>query len=199
MRKISAILLAGAAVLSLGAFALPAANRAPTIHEMTIQLPGGGTETIRYTSKAAPEVSFNQAPLAMAWPAPAEFGWEPSFAAFDRLAAEMDREMGALLRQARTFAPWSTNSELNQAALRDLGAGGSAYTVVSETIGNNVCTRMTQITTPPNGGKPKVVSRTSGNCNASPAGAGTAPNPASVQTTADHGVVQTTAIPRMAL
>ena len=45
MRKISAILLAGAAVLSLGAFALPAANRAPTIHEMTIQLPGGGTET----------------------------------------------------------------------------------------------------------------------------------------------------------
>ena len=199
MRKISAILLAGAAVLSLGAFALPAANRAPTIHEMTIQLPGGGTETIRYTSKAAPEVSFNQAPLAMAWPAPAEFGWEPSFAAFDRLAAEMDREMGALLRQARTFAPWSTNSELNQAALRDLGAGGSAYTVVSETIGNNVCTRMTQITTPPNGGKPKVVSRTSGNCDASPSGTAVSSNRLGAVPIAAQGTIPAAAVLQTAL
>jgi hypothetical protein len=107
--------------------------------------------------------------------------------------------MDALLRQANTVARWSASSDLSQAALKDLGAGGSAYTVVSETIGNNVCTRMTQITTSPNGGKPKVVSRTSGNCDASPAGAGTAPNPSSVRTTAVHGAVPPIAVPRTAL
>jgi hypothetical protein len=194
MRKISAILLVGAAVLSLGAFVLPAASKGPAIHEMTVQLPGGGTETIRYTGDVAPKVSIVRASLAVVWPAPIELGWEPSFGAFDRIAAEMNRQMDALLRQARTVAPWSATNDLSQAALNDLGAGGSAYTVVSETFGNSVCTRMTQITTPPNGGKPKVVSQTSGNCNASPTGAGTAPNPASVQTTAVHGAVAASAV-----
>ena len=45
MRLIHASLMVGAAVLGLGAFALPAASKDPAIHEMTLQLPGGGTET----------------------------------------------------------------------------------------------------------------------------------------------------------
>lgn len=199
MRLIHASLLAGAAVLGLGAFALPAVGKDPATHEMTIQLPGGGTETIRYTGDVAPKVRFVDAPFAIAWPAPVAFGFGPSFAAFDQIAADMDRQMDALWRQARTMASWPADGELSQAALENLGPGGSAYTVVSQSVGNNFCTRMTQITSSPNGGKPKVVSRTSGNCDANPASAETAPSPASAQTIADHPAVPATAVHRTAL
>lgn len=40
MRLIHASLLVGAAVLGLGAFALPAVGNDPAPHEITIQLPG---------------------------------------------------------------------------------------------------------------------------------------------------------------
>jgi len=199
MRLIHASLLVGAAVLGLGAFALPAAGNDQPTHEMTIQLPDGGTETIRYTGDVAPKIHFVDAPFAIAWPAPVAFSFGPSFAAFDQIAADMDRQMNALWRQAQTMASWPTNGELSQAALQNLGPGGSAYTVVSESVGNNFCTRMTKITSSPNGGKPKVVSRTSGNCDASPAGAGTVPSHASAQTIADHRAIPAAAVQRTAL
>jgi hypothetical protein len=199
MRLIPASLLVGATVLGLGAFALPAAGKDPAVHQMTIQLPDGGTETIRYTGAVAPKVSFVETPFAIAWPAPIAFGFEPTFAAFNRIAADMDRQMDALWQQAAALQNWSNGGDLSQAALQNLGPGGSAYTVVSESFGNNVCTRMTQITSSPNGGKPKVVSRTSGNCNVGPVGTGTAPNPSSVRTIADHPATPATAVPRTAL
>lgn len=199
MRLIHASLLVGAAVLGLGAFALPAASKDPATHEITLQLPGGGTETIRYTGDVAPKVTFAQAPFGVAWLAPVAFGFEPSFAAFDRIAADMDRQMDAFWRQARTMVRWSPDSSLTEASLPQLIPGGSAYSFVSESFGNNVCTRMTEITSSPDGGKPKVVSRTSGNCDASPSGALTAPNPASARTIAVHNAVPATSVLRTAL
>ena len=196
MRLIPASLLVGAAVLGLGAFALPAAGKDPAVHQMTIQLPDGGTETIRYTGEVAPKVSFVETPFAIAWPAPGAFGFEPKFAAFDRIAADMDRQMGALWQQAATPQKWFNGGDLSQAGLQNLG--GSAYTMVTESFGNNVCTRMTQITSSPHG-KPKVVSRTSGNCNASPVGTGTAPNTSSARTIADHPATPATAVQRTTL
>lgn len=199
MRLIHASLLVGAAVLGLGAFALPAASKDPATHEITLQLPGGSTETIRYTGDVAPKVTFAEAPLGVTWAAPMSFGFEPSFAAFDRIAADMDRQMDAFWRQAQTMARWSPDSNLTEAALPQLIPGGSAYSFVSESFGNNVCTRMTEITSSPDGGKPKVVSRTSGNCDASPTGALTAPNPSSARTIAVHNAVPVTSVPRTAL
>jgi hypothetical protein len=199
MRLIHASLLVGAAVLGLGELALPAAAKDPAVHEMTIQLPGGGTETIRYTGDVAPMVTFVQAPFAVALPAPVDFGFAPSFAALDRIAADMDRQMDAFWRQAQTIARWSPDSSLTEASLPQLTPGSSAYSFVSESFGNDVCVRMTEITSSPNGGKPKVVSRTSGKCDASPTGALAAPNPSSVRTIAVHNTVPATAVPRTAL
>lgn len=199
MRLIHASLLVSAAVLGLGAFALPAVGKDPAIHEMTIQLPRGGTETIRYTGDVAPKVRFVDLPLTIAWPAPVAFGFGPSFADFDQVAATIDRQMDALWRQARTMTSWPANGELSQAALLKLGPGDSAYTVASEFVGNNFCTRMIEITSSPNGGEPKVVSRTSGNCDAGPASAGAIPGPSSAQTIADHPAVPATAVQRTAL
>jgi hypothetical protein len=198
MRLKHASLLVVAAVLGLGAFALPAAAN-PATHEITLQLPGGGTETIRYSGNVAPKVTFVPAPFGVAWVAPMAFGFEPSFAAFDRIAADMDRQMDALWNQAQTMVRWSPDSSVTEASLPQLLPGGSAYSFVSESFGNSVCTRMTEITSSPNGGKPKVVSRTSGNCDAGPTGALTAPNPSSARTIAVHNAVLATSVPRTAL
>ena len=199
MRLIHASLLVGAAVLGLGAFALPAVGKDPAPHEITIQLPGGGTETIRYTGHVAPKVRFDGTPFAIAWLAPTAFDFGPSFAAFDQVAADLDRQMSALWRQAQTMANWPANGGLSQAGLANLGPGTSAYTVVSQSFGNKVCTRVTEVTSSPNGGKPKVVSRTSGNCDGRPAGTVMEPNPSSVRTIADHRPIPATTVPRTAL
>ena len=198
MRLIHASLLVGAAVLGLSAFALPTASKGPAVHEITLPLPGGGTETIRYTGDVAPKVTFAQAPFGVAWPAPVAFGFEPSFAAFDRIAAVMDRQMDAFWHQAQTMERWSLDSSLTEVALPQSVPGGSAYSFVSESFGNNVCTHMTEITSSPDGGKPKVVSRTSGNCDAGSTGASTAPNPSSARTIAVHNAVPATSVPRTA-
>ena len=197
MRLIHASLLVGAAVLGLGAFALPAASKDPATHEMTIQLPGGGSETIRYTGEVPPKVIFAADPFGVAWTAE-PFAFDPSFAAIRRIAADMDRQMDAFWRQAQIMASWPAAGGLSQAALSNLAPGSSSYSVVSESFGNNVCTRMTEITASPNGGKPKVVSRTSGNCDGSPAGASTAPT-SGATTIADHHAIPATQVHRTAL
>ncbi len=199
MRLIHASLLVGAAVLGLGALALPAAAIDPAVHEMTLQLPGGGSETIRYTGDVAPKVTLVQAPFDVDWSTPVTSGFAPSFAALDRIAADMDRQMDAFWRQAQTMARWSPDSSLTKASLPQLMPGGLAYSFVSESFGNNVCTRMTEITSASNGGKPRVVSRTSGNCDASPTGALADPNPSSARTIAVHDAVPAAAVPRTAL
>jgi hypothetical protein len=200
MRLIHASLLVGAAVLGLIAFTLPGTGKDPTVHEMTIQLPGGGSETIQYTGKVAPKVSFDQRPFLLTWPAPIAFGFEPSFAALDRIAADMDRQMDTFWRQADTMAR-RESPDLDQVEIQNLSPGASAYSIMSESFGNNFCSRVTEITTRPNGGKPKVVSRTSGNCNASPGGALTsAPNSSSgAKSLAIHSAIPATSVTRTTL
>ena len=199
MRLIHASLLAGAAVLGLSALALTAAGASPATHQMTVQLPGGGTETIRYTGDVAPKVSFVQEPFAIAWPAPVAFGFAPSFVALDRIAADMDRQMDAFRHQAHTMANLPANGDLSQAAVQNLGPGTSAYTMVSESFGNNVCTRMTQITRPSNGGKPQVVSRTSGNCDAGLAGTEASSNQSGAKMIAIHNAIPAPVVPQTPL
>jgi hypothetical protein len=152
---------------------------------MTLALPGGGSEVIEYTGTIRPKVTVTQmplygTPLFAAWPMPPIFGAfapSPDLVAFSHWAAHLDRQVNAFWHQA-----WSGQGVPIQAALKNLGPGGSIYSVVSSSSGNNFCAHMTSITTPVDGGKPKVVSRTSGNCgalhahgtlSAGPLGAGT--------------------------
>jgi len=163
MRKIHTALLAGAVVAGLGAVALPSlASPKPTPHELTLWLPGGGTETITYEGSAAPQVKFHQS--AVMWPAPFWAGWVgPSFVALDPVIADMDRQFEMLADLP--FLMQRPDQPLT-AALSNLPAGTS-YSMVSEASGNGVCTRFTQVTQAPGNAEPKIVSQSSGNCGAS--------------------------------
>lgn len=163
------IILAGAAVRALaGTTAWASGALTQPVHQITIQLPGGGIETIQYAGDVAPRVTVGQAPLGAAWPGMIPFGPDPAFASLERLSAEMDRQMDALFRQAEAMAraPLPDNQALFDASLHNAPPGSASYSWISTSNGSNFCARMTEITTSSNGGKPNVVTRSSGNCGA---------------------------------
>ncbi|HUB84464.1 MAG TPA: hypothetical protein VL971_02140 [Rhizomicrobium sp.] len=148
-------LLAGIAAAAIIGFAGLADAQAPAIHTMTVQLPGGGLETIRYTGDVAPKIVV--APAGM--PMPAAF--MPTFTAFDQIAAQMDRQMDAMMYQMRAMPmmPMMSMPDMNQlmqAAARN-GGGFCAQSVSITSTGN---------------GPAKVVRHMAGNCG----GAALAPN-----------------------
>jgi hypothetical protein len=168
MRKIHAALVAGAVVVGLGAVAGLAAF-APFLigpkHELTLQLPGGGSETIAY-SGTAPKVTFHPERFTAFWPAPSYNWMMPSFVAFDPFIADMNRHLD-MLATTPLLIPSAPDQPLSAAAFSNLPTGTS-YSMVSETIGNGVCTRFTQITKAAGDAKPKVVSQNMGNCGNGP-------------------------------
>ncbi len=190
MRKIHVALLAGAVVVGLGAVAgLAAFAPSQKSHELTLQLPGGGTETIAYSGKTAPKVTFHPDRFAALWPASAYNWMVPSFVAFDPFIADMNRHLD-MLASVPLLIPSAPDQPLSAAALSNLPVGTS-YSMVSETTGNGVCTRITQITKAAGDAKPRIVSQNMGNC-----GTGLKPAVASQPTQAAKAVnLRTTAGP----
>jgi len=170
MHKIRNTLLAGAVVVGVGAVASLAAFT-PSFaksgaHELTLQLPGGGSETITYAGDTAPKVTFQTHQIAAAWPAPFFAGWAvPSFVGLDPVIADMNRQF-EMLAKLPLLMPQMPDQPLSAAALGNLPAGTS-YSMVSQTTPNGVCMRYTEITKAPGDAKPKVVSQSSGNCGTS--------------------------------
>jgi hypothetical protein len=181
MRNRSTAILAGFAALALAGTAALAAGNAVSFHEMTVRLPGGGLEHIRYTGNVAPEVIVDATPFGVFWPVPVGVAPASGFAAFDRLQAQMDRDMSNLLHEARAMesASFAERPGLDEAALKGLGPGSSSYSVVSFSSGGGFCTQSVRISTPANGGKPQVVSKRSGDCGAQSGGAATSGDTAS--------------------
>lgn len=141
-----------------------AAAQQPAMHTMTVKMPDGGIATIRYSGNVAPNVTFGRAPWSAAF-----FGASSPFAAFDRISAQMNREMDVLLRQAHMLAlPFADSNPLFHATLHPDGnrapSGLMQYSMMSTLSGNGSCTRSVAITSSGNGAKPHIVSQTSGHC-----------------------------------
>jgi hypothetical protein len=159
MNTLRKLLIAGAAVLSLGGVAGSALARAVETHVMTVQLPGGGVEQIRYSGDVAPEIVFGPAADVGFW------GWDAPFADLARISAEMDREMSGMFREIEAMPAVPVNG-WSEAALANLPPGTQSYSYVSTFSGNGVCGRSVQVTSEGPGHKPQVVTRSFGNCGA---------------------------------
>jgi hypothetical protein len=164
--------MASAAATTLAGVSGVAAAQSTRAHVMTVQLPGGGVAQIQYTGDVPPQVTVSDALVAAPTSfspvfaaMPSMFGADSPFAMFDRISAEMDRQMAAMWRRAEMLSAQSP-SQLTEAAMRNLSAGSEGYSFVSTLSGNGVCVRSMQITSSGNGAVPKVVSHSSGNCEA---------------------------------
>ena len=182
MRISTSLIIAGAAVIGLAGLA-PTIARELDTHTVTVRVPGGGVETITYTGKVAPQISFQQVPVSgpvdgsfVAF-APFSSFAGPSFAGFDRISAEMDRQMDAMMRQALMMAAMPQQSPLYHATLNGVPEGAATFSMVSETSSNGVCTHVTRITQGAGDAKPQMVSQTSGNCGQAVHGAQPASDP----------------------
>jgi len=166
MRNIRNAVLAGAlALVAIGA----AVAASHDTHVMKVRMPDGSVAHIAYQGDVAPKVSV----VPMAMPGLPEALFEPfamptaiemaPFAALDRVAAQMDREMNAIMQ--KVSAP---DGKLDMASFGTLPAGTMQYRFVSTSTGNGTCSRSVQMTSAGDGQQPKVVQTSTGDCKGMP-------------------------------
>lgn len=163
-------LMAGAAVALIAGTAVIARAASPAFHELTVALPGGGVEHIRYSGDVRPEIvvlprAAVADPLAAAFAPPFD-AWH-GFAQLQQISQALDAEMAAQMRamQAQTHAlEAAAQSGRYDAAFGTLPPGAVEYTQISTFSGHGVCTRTTRLATPAGGGRPQFVSDVSGDC-----------------------------------
>lgn len=136
---------------------------------LTVQLPDGATEQITYSGDVAPQVSFTPPPTA---PAAQTIDWAsgpPSpFALMQQVAAQMDRDAAAMMRQMREIAvqPMAGPGQPIQIDMTKLPAGTQSYSFVSTLSPSGVCSQSTEVIAKGPGQKPQVITHRSGNCGA---------------------------------
>ncbi len=155
MRTTRLTLLTGSAAIALAGFATIAPAATPEAHVLTLRLPGGQVEQVRYAGDVPPTVVL--APQSVV----TSFAPAAPFALLQQISADMDRQAAAL------FA--------NMTMLPSSGFGG--FGLVPVMSGPGVCSRSIQITFAGTGQAPQVVSHTSGDCGPAPAGAAPAALP----------------------
>jgi hypothetical protein len=172
VKKLPAIAI-GVAAAALAGTAI-AATTAKT-HKMDVPLPDGSIAHITYVGDVAPKVSVDPRPLAYGqadWAAPF-----PSFAGFDRMIQEMNRQTEQMMRQAQQMSARPGVAAPYIASYSNLPAGQTSTTVVSVSNGGATCTRSTEVVSQGPGKPPKVTSSVSGQCGPS------APSPGAVTRT----------------
>jgi hypothetical protein len=183
MRIAPKLLAAGVAAAALAGVAAVAQTR--HVHVLTIRLPGGAVEQLRYSGDATPRVTVDDGRVPIETAASAE-DFDVPFAALEHIQAQMEREMDAMLAGAPMGAPTAVGTgqldQLQRTGLTNLPPGVSSYSVVSTFSGGHACTRTTEVTSQGAGKSPQVVSRTSGDCGAAaqpakPGGARFVPDP----------------------
>src|SRR5947199_9703710 len=126
--KLSAILLAGAAAAIAGT-ALAATSNS---HVMNVSLPDGSVAHVEYVGNVPPKVTVAPAP-------PSREAWIaglPSFAGFDRMFEQMDRQMRQIEQMARQPIGnpgmlRGTAPGMNVASYGNLPVGADSVSVVS--------------------------------------------------------------------
>jgi hypothetical protein len=168
MRTVQTSLLAGAAMIL---FAGVAQAQSPGAHLLTIHLPGGGIEQIRYSGDVPPEIFLRpDAALADSSLLFSAFGPDSPFATLDRISEEMDLRAARLLEQAEAMTRQlpSGPDQVIEAHAGGLPPNGQSYTFVSTTSANGICGRSVEVTSSGNGGRPHVVTRSFGHCGGRP-------------------------------
>jgi hypothetical protein len=148
------VLAAGAAVLALTGLAGVASAETADTHVMTVWLPNGVVEQVRYSGNVPPQVVFVPDAVAPDAVVPDAVAYESPFAMLDRMTALMDRQAEAMTRTINAMMAQPFQAPPTEAA----------FGAVPTRAG--VCMRSVQITYTGHG-QPHVVSQTAGDCGSS--------------------------------
>jgi hypothetical protein len=142
MRTTRVALLTGAAAIVLGGLAGMAEAKVPETHVLTLRLPDGQVEQVRYVGDLPPTVVVAPAAISTS-----SDPLDP-FAMLEQVATEMDRQAEVLFRNIDALST----------------SDGGSFGMIPVLSGPAVCTRSVQITYAGDDQAPRVVSRTSGDC-----------------------------------
>jgi hypothetical protein len=160
VRKLPAFALTAAAAALAGT----AVAAAPNSHVMNVSLPDGSVAHIEYVGSIAPKVRIDPRPTAEA----AADAWGmpfPSFAGFDRMIAQMQRQSQQMMQQAQQMSRSPNGIAAPYiASYGNMPAGQTSTTVVSVSQDGSTCTRSTEVVSQGPGKAPKVTSSVSGQC-----------------------------------
>jgi len=177
VRKLPAFVFVGAAAAVLGGSAIAASPAATSskaaspktakTHVMNVPLPDGSVARVEYVGDVAPKVTV--APRTMA--AMGDWGPQmmpfPSFAGFDRMIEEMQRQSQEMMRRAQEMArrpAGAPGAAPYIASYGDMPVGQSSTTIVSVSNNGVTCTRATEVVSQGPGKPPKVTTNVSGKC-----------------------------------
>jgi hypothetical protein len=90
----------------------------------------------------------------------------PSFAGFDRMFEQMQRQSQEMIRRAQEMTHRPAGAAPYIASYGNLPAGQTSTTVVSVSSGGSTCTRTTEVVSQGLGKAPKVTTNVSGQCGA---------------------------------
>lgn len=168
MRTVQALLLAGVAAAGL-ALAAPgfAQGTHANQHVLTVRSPSGELAEVYYYGDTPPRVLFEGRSFA---PAANLFAPDPAFEDMDRIAAHMNAQMEAMLRQAEAMAGAAPPQQVQQIAG---GAGAAGF-----------CMQSVQVTSLA-GQAPRVERRSYGDCAGGAAAPSRAPAEAHASGNAD--------------
>ncbi len=177
MRHPRTLIVVGLSAIALvGAAGWAAAQSRAHTHVMTVRLPNGAVEQIRYTGDIAPRVAVSAlgAPIVLATPTAAPFDWAGPFALMDQITARMDGQSLGMLQQLGALAMPGPQA----AAEFGVPAIGQGLSFASSLTGKGVCGHSVAITSTGDGKAPQVVSKSWGDCAAAPAAKPAAAAPA---------------------
>lgn len=171
MSKFRVTALAGVAALALAGTAFAATSKSPASkdHVMSVALPDGSVAHVEYVGDVAPKVTIQPRTFA-------DFGWAPmsmpSFAGFDRMIEQMNRQSEAMMRQAQEMQHQPAGGLASKyiASYGNMPSGATSTTIVSYSNGGQTCTRTTEAVSQGVGKPPKVTSSVTGDCDAAAPG-----------------------------
>lgn len=162
--------LAATALVAAAGFAGLAAAHVERSHVMSVRLPDGSVEHIRYQGDQPPQIRLEAEPAQVALLAPMAADFAP-FAALEQISAAMDAQAAALLQQVEAGPMMAFDGASGPIAV-DFGRlppGASGFSMVSTSSGDGVCTRSVEYRSLGDGKAPQVVRHSSGDCASSAA------------------------------
>lgn len=164
MRKLfRGAVVAGVAIAALAGAAVGLVNERRV---MTVDLPDGSLARIEYKGDVPPKVAIE--PAMQFVPVHVDKSLFSPFSLFDLLAADMDVQAGAMLKQSQLIEAAAAKGGTIDAAFGKLPAGTMSYHLVTMNTQNGACIRSVEVTSLSPSQQPRVVSSSSGDCNQAP-------------------------------
>ena len=161
MKKLPAFAILG---LCIAAATGAAAAATRNSHVLEVSLPDGAIAHVEYVGNVAPKVTIEPATAA-------DDEWAPlqSFAGFNRMIDEMNRQSAAMMHEAQQLERASVGGSAAPyfASFGNSPAGMRSTSIVSYSNGSGTCTRTTEAISQGPGKAPKIRSSLTGHCGTS--------------------------------